>query len=427
MDDSASEPQDIHRRRVLGLHGPADGAAPVAPAGGSGATAPTPFKVDIPDHVLGEIKRRVVDCNFPRTGPTGWDIGPDHASMRRLADYWCTGYDWRAQERRINRFPQYRVAISGDLLHYVHVQAPGSNGKVLVILHGWPYTFASLLGLVDPLIHPERHGGNARDAVDVVIPSLPGFAFSESAQTPIGPRAMADRIDTLVTEVLGYNSYRAHGGDWGGYIASWLGYEHPRCVAVDLTVSLRNSGLRTGIVDPGVGEISPENHAKTIEAQGTLQRSFAYFQQQGYRPTTIGYFSDSPVGAAQWIIDKYYLWSDRRIRSFEQIFSMDQLLTEVMLYVATDSFATGLWVYEGAYEEDGNTLPQGARVERPTGFSAFPDPLVPPPTRAELQKVYDVVQYAQFDSGGHFPFYENPSALLQGIGEFLQVTTDLTS
>ncbi|MFF1684923.1 MULTISPECIES: hypothetical protein [unclassified Streptomyces] len=105
---------------------------------------------------------------------------------------------------------------------------------------------------------------------------------------------------------------------------------------------------------------------------------------------------------------------------------MDQLLTEVMLYVATDSFATGLWVYEGAYEEDGNTPPQGARVERPTGFSAFPDPLVAPPTRAELQKVYDVVQYAQFDSGGHFPFYGNPSALLQGIGEFLQVATGQT-
>jgi microsomal epoxide hydrolase len=342
--------------------------------------------------------------------------------MRRLAAHWCSGYDWRAQERRINSFPQYRASISGDLLHYVHVLAPRSDGRVLVMLHGWPYTFASLLGLVDPLVHPERHGGNAQDAVDVVIPSLPGIAFSESADTPIGPRAMAGRIDTLMTEVLRYDSYRAHGGDWGGYIAGWLGYEYPRCVAVDLTASLRNNGLHAGIVDPGVGQVSPADRARNIQTQGRLQRSFAYFQQQGYRPTTIGYFSDSPIGAAQWIIDKYYLWSDRRIRSFEQIFSMDQLLTEVMLYVATDSFATGLWVYEGAYEENGNTLPQGARVERPTGFSSFPDPLVPPPTRTELQKVYNVVRYTQFDSGGHFPFYENPAALLQGIREFLQVT-----
>ncbi|WP_146075763.1 alpha/beta fold hydrolase [Streptomyces sp. Ru62] len=251
------------------------------------------------------------------------------------------------------------------------------------MLHGWPSTFASLLGLVDPLVHPDRHGGNAQDAVDVVIPSLPWTAFSESPDTPIGPRAMAGRIDRLVTEVLGYDFYRVHGGDWSGYIAGWLGYEHRRCAAVDVTGSLRDNGLRAGVVDPGIGEVSPADRARNVATQEKLQRSFAYFQQQSYRPTTIGYFSDSPVGAAQWIIDTYYLWSDRRNRRFEQIYTMDQLLTEVMLYVATDSFSTGLWVYEGAYEENGSTLPRGARVERLTAFSALPDPLVPPPTRTE--------------------------------------------
>ncbi|MGW4669123.1 epoxide hydrolase family protein [Streptomyces sp. NPDC004324] len=443
----------IDRRRIVGLFGSAMAASAVAgmtgvtgttkggmdpidtpvgaapSKGGTGAeptpasTGATPFAIEIPDSMLQAISRRVADCRFPRTGSTGWDIGPNDAYMRKLAEYWKGSFDWRAQEKHLNRFPQFRAAVAGDLLHFVHVKSPASDGRALVLLHGWPYTFAALLGLVDPLTHPELHGGREADAVDIVIPSLPGFAFSESPSAPLGPRAMAGRIDTLMTDVLGYGSYRAQGGDWGGAIATWLGYEHPRCQAIALNGgNSTNDGLHLGIVDPGLGTISPTERAKDIATQETVQQKSAYFQQQSYRPTTIGYFRDSPVGTAQWIIDKFFLWSDRRTRAFTQIFSMDQLLTEVMLHVATDAFDTSLWIYPGAYAENATSLPVGQKVTQPSGFSAFPDPLLPPPSRADLEKVYNVVQYEKFDHGGHFPFYENPSAFIAGIRNFLRAT-----
>jgi pimeloyl-ACP methyl ester carboxylesterase len=228
-------------------------------------------------------------------------------------------------------------------------------------------------------------------------------------------------LNTLLTAL--YVKIDDHGGDWGGAIAGWLGYEHPRCVAIDITAPpIRNNGLYKGVVDPGTGPISAADRARDIAAQETAQLQLAYYQQQSYRPTTVGYFDDSPVGVAAWIVDKYYLWSDRRTRSFEQIFTRDQLLTEIMLYVATGTFDTSLWMYKGGYDENGSTLPQGGRITVPTGFSGFPDPLQPLRTRADLDAVYNVVQYRTYAYGGHFPFYENPVGLLDGIREFLRAT-----
>ncbi|MFD8075443.1 epoxide hydrolase family protein [Streptomyces sp. NPDC059718] len=387
-----------------------------------GTCHPVPFEIAVPEAELRTLRRRVAGTRFPRTGPTGWDLGPDDASMRGLAAYWGGDFDWRAQERRLNGFAQFRVRIGGDLMHFVHVRSPHSRGRAVVLLHGWPYSFASLLGLVGPLVRPGEYEGSVGDAVDVVVPSLPGFAFSDVG-SPVGPRATADRVDALMTQVLGYGTYRAHGGAWGAVTAGWLGHEHRRCVAIGITgAPIRNTGLHKGVVDPGTGFAPPEDRAGNIAAQETAQLQLAYYQQQSYRPTPVGYLADSPVGAAAWIVDKYYLWSDRRTRAFEEIFTRDQLLTEIMLYVATGAFDTSLWMYKGGYDENGSTLPLGGRITVPTGFAGFPDPLQPPPTRADLEKVYDVVQYATYTYGGHFPFYENPAGLLDGVRGFLRAT-----
>ncbi len=386
------------------------------------ASRPRPFRIDVPGATLDRLRERVAayrwDIMPEPAGSRDWRDGPPVSFMRELCRYWHDGYDWRAQERLINAVPHYRAKLQGLDLHFVHEPGSGTAPRPLLIAHGWPYSFHSYGHLVDRLAHPERHGGRVEDAFSVVIPSYPGYDFSDRPATPIGPRAIALLFDELM-DVLGYDRYVVHGGDWGAHVTSLLGLHRPARVAGihSLGVALRDAGAEqlTGEV---AADASDEEKAFVAAEMALWSREGAYSQIQATKPAKLAFaMADSPVGVAAWIVEAFHAWSDRRARRFEEIFTRDQLLTEIMLYLVTDAFATSIWIY-GAKRGEEMTLPAGRRVEVPTGLSAFPDPVFPMPPRAVADKSHNVVRYATMDAGGHFPFYEAPDALIDEIRAF---------
>ena len=282
----------------------------------------------------------------------------------------------------------------------------------LIISHGWPGTIVEFLDFIELLAHPERSGGNAEDAFDVVAPSLPGFGFSGKPKRPIGPRKMADLFAELMTGVLGYDSYVAQGGDWGGAISSWLGFEHaPACRGIHINIlTMRHADGPQGVEE--------EAWAERFEREQVLENG--YRTQQATKPQTLGYaMMDSPVGVAAWIIEKMNSWSDTASDDIESVYTKDQLLTNIMVYLVTGTFNTASWIYTGRREEGGRLLsPEGKRVEVPTGCALFPAELLAWPPRSYVERVYNVTQWTEMPRGGHFAAMEQPGLLIEDIRTF---------
>ena len=321
-----------------------------------------PFKIDISAKTLKAVNKKVVAFpwhELPVDG--GWEYGSNLDYMKELADYWVREFDWKAQESAINRFPQYIAEVDGTAIHFIHEIGSGSSPTPLVIRHGWPGSVVEFMEIIEPLAHPERFGGDPENAFSVIAPSLPGFGFSGAPPRPYGPRKMASIIDSLMTDVLGYDSYIAQGGDWGGAISSWLGFEHPACKAVHINIlTMRHPD----------GPQGPEEVSWSNQFDHDQEMENGYRTQQATRPQTLSYaMMDSPVGIAAWIIEKFYFWSDLRNGGFEKTYSKDELLTNIMIYVVTRTFNTASWIYYGRREEGGRILSaEGKRVEVPTGL-----------------------------------------------------------
>lgn len=383
-----------------------------------------PFEIAVPQAKLDQILQRVRAypwAAMPRLADDEWHFGPPVEYLRSLADYWATTYDWRAQERALNRSPQFLATVEGQQLHFIRERGSGRNPQPLLLLHGWPYSFASFAEVIEPLAHPDRFGGSADDGFDVIVPSLPGYGFSGKPDRPLGPARIATLLDSLMTDILGYDRYFAQGGDWGGFIASRLGFDHSEHVAGIHSNSfmVRHDGAALGSGAVGGDEATGEERAfVTQEQQGFLVEG-GYSTIQATRPQTLGYaMTDSPVGVAAWMVEKFHGWSDRRERPFAALFSQDQLLTEIMIYLVTDTFVTASWIYAAYLEEGSATLPAGRRVEVPTAFAAFPDPVFAPPPRSFMERSHNVVQWGAPPQGGHFPFIEVTDHYLDDLRRF---------
>ena len=385
---------------------------------------PTPFRVEVPPQKLDTIRARVRGYRWDHFGEPAdggdWRYGPPSAYLRELCAYWAEGYDWRAQEGTMNAVPHFLANVDGLDLHFVHERGSGPAPRPLLILHGWPYSFHSYTHLVERLAHPERHGGRVEDAFSVVVPSFPGYDFSGRPAAPMGPRQVATVLHRLMVETLGYGRYLAHGGDWGGYLVSLLGFDYPGQVAGIHSTALiaRQSGApsHSGQVAPDASE---EEKAFAARELALWKREGGYALLQKTKPQALAYATaDSPVGVAAWIVEKFHAWSDRRERPFGALFTRDQLLTEVMLYLVTDAFATSLWLYAGQERERLDVPPPGRRIEVPVGVAAFPDPVFPPVPRAVAEKSHRVVRYTVMPRGGHFPFYEAPDLLVDDLRQF---------
>ena len=374
-----------------------------------------PFILDIPDDTIARIKSRVAEYpwhEMPDDG--GWDYGVNLDYLKEFCTYWVEDYDWRKHQQTINRFAHFKTPVDGIDLHYIHEKGSGDNPTPLIISHGWPGTIVEFLDFIDLLAHPERHGGDINDAFDVVAPSLPGFGFSGRPPRPYGPRQMARVFNTLMTQTLGYDSYVAQGGDWGGAISSWLGYEHaPACKAIHINIlTMRHKD----------GPQGPEEQMWADKFEHDQIMENGYRTQQATKPQTLSYaMMDSPVGVAAWILEKMNSWSDTTGNDVESVYTKDQLLTNIMVYIVTRTFNTASWIYYGRREEGERLLsPEGKRVEVPTGCALFPAELLAWPPRSYAERLYNVTQWTELPRGGHFAAMEQPDLLIQDIRKFVR-------
>ncbi|MGD9867407.1 MAG: epoxide hydrolase family protein [Hyphomicrobiales bacterium] len=384
-----------------------------APESGSASVPVRPFTVSIPDDMLARIRDRV--ASFPwESMPAleGWEYGANLAYMRELCAYWTEEFDWRAQEAVLNRFPQFTATVDGLDIHFIHERGSGPAPLPLIVSHGWPGSIYEFRHVIEPLAHPERFGGSVDDAFDVIAPSLPGFGFSGKPERPMGPRAMAALFASLMTGTLGYREYLAQGGDWGGAISSWLGFEHtPACRAIHLNIMMmRPPGAPVGAEE--------QAWAERLEREQAMEEG--YRTQQATKPQSLGYaMMDSPVGVAAWIVEKWRAWSDTGGNGIESVYSKDEILTNIMIYLVTGSFCTASWIYTGRREEGGRILsPQGLRVEVPTACALFPAEMLAWPPRSCAERVYNVTRWTRMPRGGHFPAMEEPDLLIGDIREF---------
>ena len=378
------------------------------------------YRIEVPQQRLDAILDAVAAfdwSDFPHLIEEGnaWSAGTSPAFLRRLCAHWTSGFDWRAQEAAINRFPQLLADIDGQRIHLLHERGSGPSDMALVLTHGWPGSIVEFLSVIDRLAHPERFGGQASDGVDVVVPALPGFGFSGRPQAPIGPRRIAAIWDRLLREGLGYERYIAQGGDWGSMISAMAGLDHSvsrggGCEAIHLNYL----GSRVE------GDVqTAEDRAFEERCHPFLRDGRAYSETNRTRPQTLGLaMQNNPVGQAAWIIDKFHAWSDLGGGEPDGVFALDVLLTNIMLYVATGSFTTSSWIYRAAQHEVMRSLPPGTRIEVPTAYASFPYDLRPLPPRALLGRTYNLVQFTEFQRGGHFAALERPDEFVADILTF---------
>ncbi len=374
---------------------------------------PRPFRLAIPDATLQRIAARLADVQLPRrVRGTGWKYGVDAQWFDSMLAYWRSGYDWRAQERAINALPQFTATVMGKQLHFVHQRSANPAARPLVLLHGWPYSFWSFSKVIAPL---------AQD-FHVIVPSLPGSIFSEPvADAPSGLRAVSKHIHALMTETLGYRRYFVQGSDHGAVIADWLALDQQPAILGEHTnlIAFRHQGAEYASGTTGLARPTAAESRFVKDEVDIFKKESAYFELQRTRPETIAYaLSDSPVGAAAYVWDKWQKWTDTRARSLEAIYGRDRLLTELMLYIVTDSLATAIWPYAG-FEQDPFSVPKGRTIDVPFGFSGHPDPLnAPPPREFAAHSRSRIVHWNVAETGGHFPFLEDPAHFVASVRKF---------
>ena len=372
-----------------------------------------PFRLAVPDTTLNHIKTRVAAYpwhEMPDDG--GWAYGTNLDYMKEFCAYWLEEYDWRKHEEEINRFSHYKADVGGMDLHFIHEKGSGPAPMPLVISHGWPGSVVEFLDIIEPLAHPQRFGGNADDAFHVIAPSLPGFGFSGRPPRPWGPRKMAAAFNTLMTDVLGYENYLAQGGDWGGAISSWLGFDHaPACAGIHINIlTMRHPDGPQGV----------EEEAWAAEFRREQVMEDGYRTQQATKPQTLSYaMMDSPVGVAAWLIEKFNSWSDTDGDDIESAHCKDVLLTNIMIYLVTGTFNTASWIYYGRREEGGRILSlRGKRVEVPTAAALFPKEMLAWPPRSYVERIYNITRWTEMPRGGHFAAMEDPVLLVDDIRGF---------
>jgi pimeloyl-ACP methyl ester carboxylesterase len=385
-----------------------------------------PFVLDVDDAVLDDLAGRLERTRFaPDIGDviTGGkqDHGISTRRVRDLVDYWRDGYDWRAQEKAINTLPQFRVDIDGVPVHFVHVRGTGPAPTPLILTHGFPWTFWDFHRVIGPLTDPVAHGGDAADAFDVVVPSLPGFALSAPLTKPgVNFATTADLWARLMADVLGYDRFAAHGGDWGALVTAQLGHKYAdRLLGIHLTsvVSLPpgwNSDRPWNLLQRAVDAASPEDRADVVAWE---RRRVGHITPQVVHPQTLAHgLNDSPAGLLAWLTERRLSWMDPA-GDLDSVFGPDFLITSTMLYWCTQSYPTAARFY---YEAAAHPwLPAHDRtpvIEAPTGLTIFADDN-PPGARFDwLPNVYaNVVHRRDRDHGGHFGAMERPGEVVTDI------------
>ena len=372
-----------------------------------------PFKINISNKIIEDINKKVVEYpwhEMPDDG--GWAYGTNLEYMKEISKYWVDKFNWKSVEEKINKFQNFKSNIDGIDIHFIQEKGSGSNPKPLLLSHGWPGSIVEFLHIIDQLAHPEKFGGNEEDAFDVIVPSLPGFGFSGRPSRPIGPRKMASIFNSLMTEVLGYKTYIAQGGDFGGTIVTWLAYDFPKtCEAIHINILI--------VRHPDGPQTKEEKEwEERFEKNQIIENG--YRTQQATKPQTLSYaMMDSPVGVAAWIIEKMRSWSDIKNNDIESVYSKDTLLSNIMVYLVTKTFNTASWIYYGRREEGGRFLPkEDLPLKVPTAVVLFPKEYLEWAPRSYVERIYNIHRWTKMPKGGHFAALEQPDLLVKDIRDF---------
>jgi pimeloyl-ACP methyl ester carboxylesterase len=395
-----------------------------------GTDAIVPFKIHVSDAVLADLKQRLARARFADEIPeVGWDYGTNLAYLKELVTYWRDRYDWRAQERRLNQFDQFKTNIDGLDIHFIHQRAKVPTARPLLLLNGWPSSMEEYAKVIGPLTDPAAHGGRAADAFHVVIPSMPGYGFSDKPrERGYNPERMAGVWVKLMAR-LGYTQYLTHGSDWGIAVATYMALKDaPHMTALHL------AGCPGGLTAP---QLPPP--AANTQPPPPVSANLGYQEIQTTRPQTLGQgLSDSPLGLASWIVDKWQSWTDHD-GDLEKVYTKDQILTNIMIYWVTNSGTSSARLYYESRHVDGRLLPTffegflpklpDGRVNVPTGCGTFPSQYdrrgIPINTNAAAARKaaearYNVVYLTISPRGGHFPALEQPQAWTDDIRAFFR-------
>ncbi|MCP2336089.1 epoxide hydrolase family protein [Actinomadura rupiterrae] len=384
-----------------------------------------PFRIDIPEEQLADLRRRIAATRWPAELPgVGWERGIPQKYLRELVEYWTGSYDWRAAEAELNRYPQFTTEIDGANVHFLHVRSPEPDATPVILTHGWPGSVVEFLDVIGPLTDPRAHGGDPADAFHVVIPHIPGFAFSGPTREAGWDCRRIARAWAELMSRLGYERYVAQGGDWGMVISLMLGQEDPEHVAgvhVNMVVTMPSG-------DPSeMAGLSEADQAKLAHDAYFAEDGFGWQKIQATRPHTLAYgLTDSPVGQLAWIMEKFREWGDCDAAPEEAI-DRDRMLTNVMLYWLTGTAGPSAQIYyetthltEQFVKTWGGPWPMRA----PVGAAVFPADATRP-IRAWADRVLPTLAHWQeYDKGGHFAALEQPEALVSDLRTFTRLVRD---
>jgi pimeloyl-ACP methyl ester carboxylesterase len=373
---------------------------------------PERFTIDIPEAVLDDLRARLRNARWPLDpGNDDWRYGTNRAWLEELVEYWRDGYDWRAQEAAMNRYEHYRVVIDNVPVHFVHRRGSGPAPVPIILTHGWPWTFWDFAGVIDALADPP----DPADSFDVVVASVPGYGFSVPLErTGVTVRTTAALWVRLMREVLGYDRFAAHGGDWGASITAQLGHEFPEHLIglhLSLPVLLRVS-YYSGL---SADDYAPDEAGWFEKMQQRMATAASHVAVQSTDPQTLAYaLNDSPVGLAAWILERRRAWSDHTGDVYDAL-SRDFLLTNVTLYWVTQSIGSTMRYYWENWRQSVRTVHDRIpAIEAPTGIAVFPNDLVFVPKR--LAETYtNLVSWTVMPRGGHFAAAEEPDLIVDDL------------
>jgi pimeloyl-ACP methyl ester carboxylesterase len=366
-----------------------------------------PFTYRASDQALADLRRRLGQTRWPEGEVANdWSQGVPSHRMRALIDHWANEYDWRRIESHLNSFPQFRTEIDGLNFHFLHVRSPQADALPMIMTHGWPSTVLLFHKIIAPLTDPARHGGRAEDAFHLVLPSLPGFAFSDKPAERGWNMDRTARAWAVLMARLGYDRYVAQGGDWGSFVTTRLAQQRPQgLAAIHLT-------MPQVVPDELPATLTREEQRTVDQLKYWREKNYAYFLQQATKPQTLAYaLADSPVGQAAWMYDIYGN-SASDGRPYEDAVPLEDILNEITLYWLTNSGGSAARFY---FEQNALGLkPNLGRVGLPVGCSIFPRDLTAPRSWAE-RLFPDLFYWNEPDHGGHFAPLEDPVSYVQEL------------
>lgn len=365
-----------------------------------------PFQINTPQVDIEDLKTRLSLTRWPdKETPDDWSQGIPLAYMQEIHAYWLHEYDWPARETLLNQWPGFKTELDGLGIHFLHVRSPHENAMPLLLTHGWPGSIVEFQKVIGPLTDPVAHGGDAADAFHLVMPTLPGFGYSDK---PTAPGWNINRIASAWDELmarLGYEKYFAQGGDWGSIVTAAIGVQNKgHCQAIHMNMPIAPPDPET------MDDLSELEQSALAALQFYQEHDSGYSKQQSTRPQTLGYgLADSPIGQAAWILEKFYQWMDCDGHP-ENIASKDELLDNVMMYWLTDSAASSARIY---WESFGST---GADpISIPVGCSIFPKEIFKTSERWARKRFTNLVHFESLTRGGHFAAFEQPASFVDQV------------